>query len=179
MNDASAGTAPHAVRKCALPEGALLHRYVDRGYTDCWSAEVAQRVTHAQYVEAFYTSPVFRLERWILAVAVSKPSSDDGARRLASGDAAAFAAWTVEARAPDQLLLCDYPGRTRSWLMVAPSPAADRTRLYFGSAVVAIEDPRTGESGLGATYSALLGFHRLYSRVLLRAACARLRARDR
>jgi hypothetical protein len=159
----------------ALPEAALLQRYLGRGYTDCWATEVEGLVPHAAYVEAFYTTPVFRLERWILRIAVSRPSTDDDARRLAAGESDAFAAWSVEARAPDQLLLCDMLGRTRSWLMVTPGDAPERTRLWFGSAVVAARDEKTGEPVLGRSYSALLGFHKLYSRVLLSAARARLR----
>jgi hypothetical protein len=46
--------------------------------------------------------------------------------------------------------------------------------LYFGSAVVPVPDKTTGKLVLGSTYSALLGFHKLYSRVLLSAASARL-----
>ncbi len=85
-----------------------------------------------------------------------------------------FAAWTVEARAPDQLLLCDFMGRTRSWLMVAPAEAPGGTRLYFGSVVVPERNATTGETAMPATHSRLLGFHRLYSRMLLSAAARRL-----
>jgi hypothetical protein len=165
------------VRACGLPADALLRRYVGRGYTDCWSVEIDWRVTHAEFVEAFYTTWVFRLERWILAFGVSRPSTDEQARRLAHGEVAAFAAWTVEARATDQLLLCDYLDRTRSWLMASAGETPDHTRLWFGSAVVAAKDARTGAQRLGATYEALLGFHKLYSRILLGAARARLLAR--
>ena len=166
-----------AARPCDLPADALLRRYAGRGYTDCWTIDIDRPVTHADYVEAFYTTWVFRLERWILAFGVSRPSTDDEARRLAHGAADAFAAWTVEARAPDQLLMCDYLQRTRSWLMGSAGDTPDRTRLWFGSAVVAVADARTGEQRLGATYEALLGFHKLYSRILLGAARARLRGR--
>jgi hypothetical protein len=157
-----------------LPAAALLQRYREAGaYTDCWTLDIDRTIDFAQYVEAFYTTWVFKLERAILAAAVAKPSSDAQARELANGNAEAFAAWTVEARAPDQLLLCDYRGQTRSWLML--EALAPGRRLYFGSAVVPRVDARSGEKRLGPTYAALLGFHRLYSRVLLRAAAARLR----
>jgi hypothetical protein len=74
----------------------------------------------------------------------------------------------------DQLLLCDFQGRTRSWLMSAPdstgpSPA---TTLNFGSAVV----PQKPHGPMGPAFRALLGFHHLYSRALLRSAVMRLRA---
>ena len=87
---------------------------------------------------------------------------------LAEGDIDMFAAWSVEARTENQLLMCDFQSRTRSWFMVTDK------RLYFGSAVVPVRDPETGEKSLGSTYSALLGFHRLYSRALLYFAVRRL-----
>lgn len=120
---------------------------------------------------AFYTTWLFRLERWILRLAVARPSTDEEARQLARGEREAFAAWSVEARAPDQLLMCDFTGRTRSWLMVAPAAG---TRLYFGSVVVPVRDPKTGETGLGPVHGPLIGFHKLYSRLLLGAAARRL-----
>ena len=162
------------VRRIEIPEQALHRRYLAEGaYADCYAVVVDRRVTLAGFVEAFYTSWLFRLERWILAWTVDKPSSDDDARWLANGDLQAFAAWTVEARAPDQLLMCDYLGATRSWFMVFEVPDG-ATRLHFGSVVTARTDPRTGRRALGRTYRWLLGFHKLYSRALLRAAAARL-----
>ncbi|MDP3858818.1 MAG: hypothetical protein Q8Q73_13760 [Stagnimonas sp.] len=168
-----------SITSCALPEGALLLRYAGaQGYADCYRTEVPGPVSLAQYVEAFYTSPLFRLERGILKLAVARPSSDAQARQLGEGRIDAFAAWTVEARAPGQLLLCDYQGRTRSWLMVLPLPERTGTRLYFGSAVV--PTPRSvqrGRPAMGWLFRALLGFHRLYSRLLLGAARAGLSGR--
>lgn len=150
----------------ALPDDALLQRYRDEGaYTDCFALDVPGQVGHAAYVEAFYTTAVFKLERLLLAWLAGCPSRDAEACELAAGRRAQFAAWAVEARAPGQLLMCDLSGSTRSWLMVAAAPHG--TRLYFGSAVV--------RSRQGGAFRALLGFHKLYSRVLLRAAAARLR----
>jgi hypothetical protein len=167
-----------AIQACELPAGALLRKYVGGGaYADCYVTELAAPVSHADYVEAFYTTAVFGIERWLLARLVSRPSTDAQARELAGGMRDAFAAWTVEGRAANQLLMCDIAGRTRSWLMVAngeASGAQQRTRLYFGSAVVPARRAGAAPAGLGFAFRALLGFHRLYSRVLLRAACARL-----
>jgi hypothetical protein len=125
-------------------------------------------------VAAFYTTWLFRLERWILRLAVARPSTDEEAHELARGERDSFAAWSVEARAPDQLLMCDFTSRTRSWLMVAPAAGAAGTRLYFGSVVVPVRDPKTGETGLGPVHGPLFGFHRVYSRLLLGAAARRL-----
>lgn len=149
-----------------LPEQALLQRYRAQGaYTDCFAIDVPGQVSQADYVEAFYTTAVFKLERLLLALFAARPSRDAEARELAGGQREKFAAWSVEGRAPRQLLMCDFSGSTRSWLMAVP--AGQGTRLYFGSAVV--------RSRQGGAFRALLGFHQLYSRILLRAAASRLR----
>lgn len=165
------------IKSCPVPDEALHAKYERAGaYTDCFTTEVSGHISHAEFVEAFYTSRVFKLERLILKWAVAKPSTDAEARELANGARNRFAAWTVEDRAADQLLMCDYLGRTRSWLMVVPIGSTDSpaTRLYFGSAVVPVVDKATGQPALGSPYNALLGFHRIYSRVLLSSAGARL-----
>lgn len=131
---------------------------------------VSRQVDQARYVEAFYTSRWFNLERLVLALLVAKPSTDEQARRLARDEADSFAAWTVEARTPEQLLVCDYQGMTRSWLMSAATPSG--TTLYFGSVVSPPPSRRTAVK----TFNALSGLHRLYARALLRSAVARLRA---
>jgi hypothetical protein len=150
----------------------VLQTYVAKGaYTDCFVTDVAASVSFAAYVEAFYTSAAFKCERFVLTWVVAKPSSDDDARRLARGETEKFAAWTVEARASDQLLVCDYLNRTRSWLMVAPIDGG--TRLYFGTAVVPV-GLGSGRAQLGFPFNALLPFHKLYARVLLGAAHGRV-----
>lgn len=157
------------------PPGALLNRYgAGGGYTDCFLATIPRPVAQAAYVEAFYTTALFKLERLILAVLVGRPSTDLEARGLAAGESERFAAWTVEAREKDQILLCDFMGSTRSWLMSVPDAASPTgaTRLYFGSALV----PRTGHKGLGIGFRAMVPLHRLYARALLRSAVRRLMA---
>jgi len=165
------------IQPFALPQHALLGKYAhDGAYTDCYTTEIPASVSHAEYVEAFYTTAVFKLERLLLAWFISKPSSDAQAKQLAAGELNSFAAWGVEARSVNQLLMRDFRGRTRSWLMVAPveNSGAAATRLYFGSAVVPIVNKASGRARLGFAVRALLGFHKLYSRVLLRAASSRL-----
>jgi hypothetical protein len=156
-----------AVAAGELPRDSFLISYRERGaFADCYSTVVPGAVTLEQYVRAFYTSPLFKVERFILTWAVRKPSTDEDATRLASGAASAFSAWTTEQRSGDQLLMCDIGGRTRSWFMVTPDTGG--TRLYFGSAVVPGRDGR-----MGSGFSALLWFHKLYSLALLRAARGR------
>lgn len=160
----------------ALPYGALLQRYQDKGaYTDCYRIEIAAPVCFADYVAAFYTTPLFKLERLILASLIARPSTDHEARDLAEGKLATFAAWDVECRESNQILLCDYQGRTRSWLMTAASGDGATTGLYFGSAVVPSAGRGSGRRKMGSGFSFLRGFHKLYSRMLLRAAYRRLR----
>lgn len=159
----------------ALPPGALLARYeAATGYTDCFVATVPGQVTHGAYVEAFYTTALFKLERIILAVLLSRPSSDREVRGLVTGEASRFAAWTVEAREPNQILLCDFLGASRSWLMSEVDPASPKgaTTLYFGTALV----PSEGTGRLGIGFRAMIPFHRLYARALLRSAVRRLKA---
>jgi hypothetical protein len=161
------------IERLPLPEAALLQAYARNGsYTDCFATTIDGAISHEQYVVAFYTTAVFRLERMILKWAVAKPSTDEQARQLAAGTRHEFAAWTVEQRAADQLLLCDFMGRTRSWLMVEPlvTDRGPATRVYFGSAVV----PRPGRASTGFPFNAMLGFHTLYSRVLLHSAAKRV-----
>jgi hypothetical protein len=156
----------------------LLDQYAINGsYVDCYSTEIPGRVSFPEFVFAFYTSPLFKLERLILKLTVSKPSTDTQARQLANGEIERFAAWRVENRSENEILMCDYLGRTRSWLMVAPvnTGEGDRTRLYFGSAVVPTRNPKTGKRSLEFGFRALLGFHKVYSVLLLYSARSRIR----
>lgn len=169
-----------SVQPCPLPEDALLAVYQGGGaFTDSYSTLLDGDVAFADYVSTFYSTPLFRLERLILRWAVRRPSSDAEAAALGAGTRDSFAAWTVEQRRDDQLLLRDLTGRTRSWLMARPLQIDGRsaTRLFFGSAVVPRIDAQTGSASLGWNFNALLGFHRIYSRALLRAARRKLAAR--
>jgi len=156
------------VAKTDLPKDALLQRYAQRGdcYTDCFAVDLDAVVTFEGYIMAFYRTWLFEMERWILDRTIKRPSGVTELTALAQGTGDQFAAWTTEARENQQVLLCDVGARTRSWLQVQPLDTG--TRLYFGSAVV---PPYKGE-GLGFLFSALLGFHNLYSYGLL-GACAR------
>lgn len=61
--------------------------------------------------------------------------------------------------------------------MAAPAPLTNNppgTLLYFGSAVVPLPSQGGQAQRMGWGFHALLGFHRLYSRLLLRAACQRV-----
>jgi hypothetical protein len=165
-------------RSCELPENAIRAGPdgTSHAYTDCFSLRIDRTITLPDFVFAFYTTPVFRLERFVLKL-VKKPSIDEQARSLSQGLLDSFAAWSVEQRLTDQLLMCDFRGRTRSWFMVADidDTAGSSTRLYFGSAVVPVGQVRSDRSDIGSGYKLLLGFHKLYSKVLLSAAKVKLR----
>src|SRR3546814_8469253 len=106
----------HATR---LPNGALLEQYSASGaYTDCYSATLVGHISLADFMGVFYTTPIFKLERWILAKVLQLPSTDQEAQLLAQGRITRFAAWSVEARQLAQTVLA--AGRTRSWLMALP-----------------------------------------------------------
>ncbi len=163
-----------------LPDGALLEQYAHTGaYTDCYWIDIPRQVSLAAYVSAFYTSPLFKVERRLLALIAGKHATDTDVRELALGQRQNFSAWSVEERTGDQLLLHDFLGRTRSWLMVrVPEAAASRsTRLYFGSAVVPNSFSPAGKPTFGVAFHALYRFHCLYSKALLRAAHCRLTSR--
>jgi hypothetical protein len=163
-----------------VPANTMLRTYSRNGaYVDCFFTEISGQVSFGDYMLAFYTTPLFRLERLILTWVVSKPSTDKQVRQLADGEVEQFAAWRVEGRSENEILLCDFVGRTRSWLMTVPTNTTNdtRTQLYFGSAVVPKLNPKTGKQSLEFQYRALLGFHKIYSVLLLYSAKLRLQQR--
>jgi len=166
----------NAVTAGPMPDQALLSRYRERqAFTDCYIVDIPRPVSLAEYVEAFYTTPLFKLERLFLTFTVVKPSSDAQARLMAQGESSRFAAWTVEGRTDNQIILCDFLGKTRSWLMCVPQPGG--TRLYFGTAVLPRRVSATGGVSLGGAFRLMLVFHRLYAPALLSAAARRLQKR--
>ena len=162
-----------SVERCELPELSLLSTYRDTGaYTDCYVTDIGKPVSQAEFVRAFYTTSLFKIERAILKLVVSKQSTDDGAGLLADSRLDSFAAWNVEARRDNQILLADFRGRTRSWLMSTPTSGTESgsTRLYFGSAVVPLRADDAEEPRVSMAFRILLPFHKLYSRALLSSA---------
>jgi hypothetical protein len=163
----------------SVPEDALLRTF--RGgvhperwgrYADCFAVRVDQNATLAQYVFAFYTSPLFLIECGLLRLLINAPSSRADVRAIADGTSDKFAVWYVGQRTATQLLMCDRYERTRSWFCVEPERGG--TRLRFGSAVAAERGERTDAARRPAVFGLLLSFHLLYSQALLRAAKANL-----
>ncbi len=171
-----------AVKPGPVPESCLLKTY--RGgakpeawgrYCDYFSVRIERAVTLQEFIYAFYTTPVFKLERFLIRVFAKLPSTDEQARQLAAGSLARFAAWTVAERTESQLLLADIREQTRSWLAVSVvnTGGAAQTLLQFGSGI-ASRPSDSGESSIGSGFKWLLRFHLLYSKVLLRSAKRRL-----
>ena len=164
---------PISIRKSPIPAGTMLERYAKNGaYADCYRTDLPQSISFPEFIFAFYTTPLFKLERVILKLVVAKPSTDVQAKEIAEGAGLEFAAWKVEGRSENELLMCDFRGHTRSWFMITSRSTdfAPRTRLYFGSAVVPRLNPKTGKKSIGPVYRALLGFHQIYSILLLYSA---------
>ena len=164
-----------SIEKRPVPPNTLLDKYSTNGtYVDCYSIEVPRQVSLPEFVLAFYTTFLFKLERFILTWTVSKPSSDNEVSHLADGIREKFAAWRVENRSENELLMCDFLGRTRSWFKVIPVSQAC-TQLYFGSAISSRQNPKTRKLSLGFGFRMLLGFHQIYSILLLHSARSRIR----
>jgi hypothetical protein len=73
---------------CEVPPNSLLRIYKDgSGFADCYVTEVPGAVTQETFIEAFYTSPLFKLERTMLHYLASRPATDAEAKQLAGGKA--------------------------------------------------------------------------------------------
>lgn len=157
-----------SVTQCPLPQDTMLHRY-EHGpghHTDCFETEVAQGVSLADYIEAFFNSPILRLERKLLGLAVAKSNYND-VLALAQGQSDRIAGWQTEDRDDHEILLTVMGGGIRTWLKVIPQE--DNSRLLFGSAVVPPDDG-SGAPKMAWWVNALMGFHKLYSHIVLGAA---------
>jgi hypothetical protein len=175
-----------SVSQDSVPASSLLLTYcggdtaVDwHRQCDCFSISVDGAVTLSGFVYAFYTTPVFKFERMILRYLANAASTDAEAHSLAEAVSERFAVWQLGERSDSQLLMCDRYGRTRSWFAVVAQGTSERPRtlLRFGSAVGVVRGRRSGASGAsGASggFRLLTKLHTGYSRILLRAAKAKL-----
>lgn len=138
------------------------------GFADAYALRLPRRVGLADFLEAFYTSALFRKERWLLA-RWGYPSLDTQARALAQGEATRFSAWNLHARRDGELLMLDAHESTGSWFR-AQALGDGGTQLCFGSVVFARRFAADGRPRFGLLFHLLLPLHRLYSGALLRAA---------
>jgi hypothetical protein len=165
-----------SITQQAVADDALLSTYRGgdrperwRKSGDCFVVSVDRVVPLAEFVLAFYTSPVFWIERVILRLLAGAPSTDTEARRLADGSGMSFAVWRVGERTATQLLMCDRYERTRSWFRVVPLKDG-KTLLQFGSAVASRRGDRPGSRMRVSPSYLLLKVHVVYSQLLLHAA---------
>jgi hypothetical protein len=145
-----------------------------RVYHDCFRICVRGRVPLQQFVVAFYTSWLFRFERAVPRILLAIPSSDADVYALAQGTHDTFAAWYVGGAHTDR---ATHVRSLRAHaLMFLVGPDGDGgTELCFGSAVVG-QRRANGSFVMSPLSRALLGFHELYSQLLLQAAARSLAA---
>ena len=74
-----------------ISEQSMLEGYV----TDCFSAEVSKAVDLSDLIEAFYKTPLFRLERLVLSFAPSGRLRDTDITALSKGQVDRISVWQV------------------------------------------------------------------------------------
>jgi hypothetical protein len=161
----------------SCPDGALISKFVTipGTYADCFFVDVSKSVTLSAFIQVFFNTPVFRLERLLLALSPSGRSTDQDIADLASGTGDTMAIWKVEARNANQVIMSVRNGPIRTWLMVVEDhPIPGYSRLYFGSAVLPTQSEPDGQPKQGPIFRMFTGFHTCYSRVLLWMAARRL-----
>lgn len=158
-----------------VPEGSLLQQCANRPgtYADAFFADVKGAPSLQDYIEAIFDSPVFRMERIVLAITVLKPAFRKDVEALAMGEGDRLAGWKTEQRTSNELLMAVENGQVRTWLKVEAMPAGV-SRVWFGSAVVPKHRTDGKQEGLGLAFRLMLRVHKFYSRVLLRSATRRL-----
>ena len=159
------------ITSTALPEDAFLTRYEmqPHTHTDCFHTRLPKQIPLEDFVNAFFSSWLFRIERLILKLTVKKPATDEDIAKLAKGTSSTMAAWVTEERSEDQLLLQVPDTPIRTWLMRETD--GECTHLYFGSAILPARTDKGGKPAMGHIFFVLMGFHKLYARALL--FCAR------
>jgi len=165
-----------SIEKCTVIPNSLLASYAENGYADSYRTELPGHISMEDYVFSFYTTALFKLERFILTWTVLKPSSDLQAKELMNGKTDKFAAWTIETRNENELLMCDMLKQTRSWFMVKHNGTENnpRTQLYFGTGIAPATRGAATKKSIGLFFILLLPFHKMYSVFLLLFARQRL-----
>ncbi|MDP5253806.1 MULTISPECIES: hypothetical protein [unclassified Vibrio] len=157
-----------------VPDASLLGKYKQRNaFTDCYSTVVTIPVTLPEFIDAFYTTWWFKLERWLLALFCRQSSTDKQVSQLARAQTSDMSVWRVESRTETEILLSAW--HTRSWLCVQSEQTSSHvvisTNLLFGSAVI----PSRSNGQFALLFHLLGGVHRWYAKCLLAAAAKQLR----
>jgi hypothetical protein len=74
-----------SIEKCTVIPNSLLASYAENGYADSYYTELPGHISMEDYVFSFYTTTLFKLERFILTWTVLKPSNDLQAKELMDG----------------------------------------------------------------------------------------------
>lgn len=159
------------IQSGTLPSTSLIYEYetVKGGYCDCYYVDTKGDADLQNYVTVFFGTWVFRLELKLLSMLGLNRDSPDQVRLLAEDRVKTLAAWKVESRTSSDLLLAVGTGPIRTWLRIE-ARSENMVRLYFGSALLPLGTDRHGRPRLDVMSVILLPFHKLYSRILLRAA---------
>lgn len=71
------------IEKCPAPEDTFLRNYLIQGnYIDCYTTAIAKQVSFPEFIFAFYTTWLFKIEAFILTFTARKPSSDVEAKKV-------------------------------------------------------------------------------------------------
>lgn len=149
-----------------IPENGALMSYALRPgcYTDCYFVDVPGQVVLSDFISTFFNTPLFRVERFILAVVASQPTTIEDVKNISEGKSDRFAVWKVESRDDFQLMMSVGDGPIRSWWMVSPGLNNNEySRIYFGSAVLSTTVDSAGAPKIGAFFRIFLGFHKAYA----------------
>ena len=158
------------VHKSEIPMTALVKAYQGQPKTriDCYRIFIDKPIKLESFIGRFYRGRLFRIERFLIHKIVRHPSSEAQLNDLLSGMSKTFSAWTQSARNENQLIMCDYQGRTCSWFMVEPQD--EGTNLYFGTVLKPTKHFKGLEWLSKPIFTLFLPAHGLYSRLLLGAA---------
>ena len=135
---------------------------------DCYRIFVENSTNLESFVGCFYRGRLFRIERALISLVTGHKSSHAQLDELLSKKTKIFSAWTECQRNENQLIMCDYQGRTCSWFMVEPHK--NGTYLYFGTVLKRTNYFPRFEWLSKPIFTLLLPVHGLYSRLLLSAA---------
>ncbi len=137
--------------------------------TDAFRCKVDFSVNLEHFIQAFFDSSVFRLERLLIQILTRKQADLTQVKKLASGTDKTFAVWQVAQRSNFEILMKVGTGPIRSWLAAYPDQDGG-TSLYFGSAVLPTKGDKNGNQQVGFLFQATVWFHEFYSRLLLKSA---------
>jgi len=161
--------------KSAIPTHSFMQPFteIEGCSADAFKSSVEFPVALEEFIQAFFGSTAFQMERTLLKIMGKPYVSPADIKALAAGQQAQFAIWQVKERSDHEIMLKVGDGPIRSWLMVLPEQNG-KTSLYFGSAVLPQGKTKNGTPQIGFLFRTLIGFHNFYSRLLLNSAIKKL-----